>query len=113
MNDDADDAVNEPPREPIEALRQDRYFAAWDNESPDERSLVEAARSLLDNKWPEAFAEMERDRAMRKLALLQVVAPYFADGAPNWESVFELLSRDDRAEVEQLLGSDSLGELLA
>jgi hypothetical protein len=108
-----EDAVHGPPGEPIDALRQDRYFAAWDNESPDERALVEAARAVLDQGGPEAFAELERERAMRKLALMQVVAPYFASGAPNWESVFELLSPDDRAEVEQLLGRDSLGELLA
>ena len=43
----------------------------------------------------------------------QIVAPYFATGAPNWAVVFELLNPSDRAEVEQLLGNDSLGELLS
>jgi len=106
----------EDGREPEDRLGLDRLFASWQDDSrrPSGDDVLATAWTALDGgvDTPASIVELERERAMRRLALFQLAAPYFASGSRTWEAVFADLTEDDRERAEQLLGGDSLEELL-
>jgi hypothetical protein len=111
VDQEADDRA---ARQIFDALDRDRHFADWrdTSNSPRPEDLFEAARAVLGPATPSYFAELERERLLRKLMLLQAVAPYFERTEDTWESVFDRLSATDRDAVEEILGSDTLRDVL-
>jgi hypothetical protein len=111
MDHEADDRA---ARQIFDALDRDQHFADWQDASsaPRPEDLFEAARAVLSPDAPTYFAELERERLLRKLMLLQAVAPYFESTEDTWESVFARLSSTDREAVEEILGSDTLRDVL-
>lgn len=98
----------------VNQLQSDRFFREWGDVSkvPTPSDLLEAGYAALGNGLPSPVQELERDRQLRKLILLQIVAPYFEGDADTWETVFWRLSDHDRAQVEAVLGNDSLADIL-
>jgi hypothetical protein len=110
------DVDGEDGREAGNRLGLDRLFETWqdDGRRPSGDDVLVTAWTALDGgvDTPPSVVELERERAMRRLALFQLAAPYFASGSRTWEAVFADLTDEDRERAEQLLGRDSLSELL-
>ena len=75
--------------------------------------LEEAIATVLGTSRPDLPSTPDaRERAMRKLALFQVIAPALERGAASWAEVLALLDSESFGQVEELLGGQTLREFL-
>jgi hypothetical protein len=86
----------------------------WEDSSfaPSVADIIDAGNDALGIGIPEPFRELERDRAQRRVVLLQIAARHVRDATETWETIFSHLSRDELELVETLLGDETLAELI-
>lgn len=96
-------------------LELDPYFSDWHqaNRLLTRADIDRAIGKVLEGHQEDSGSPPDtHGRAMRRLALFQVVAPHLSDGPRTWIELIGLLHTDEVAQVEEILGDLSLGELL-
>lgn len=96
----------------LRMLVVDPFFSDWSDRASlfDGNDVDRAIATFLapeDPRAPDA-----RDRALRRLALFQVVAPHLDPAPASWVELLGRLSPEEARDVDELLGPFSLGELL-
>jgi hypothetical protein len=99
----------------VASLENDTYFRDWtDPNRLLSRTEIEDAVATVIGTFHSDLPPLPgaEDRAMAKLALYQVVAPYLNAGPMSWSDLLARLRAEEISEVELLLGGQTLSEFL-
>lgn len=109
--DEGDPGSEEPL---LAALAADPGLGSWSRRDalPDGFDFLAAAEEALAGHAPGGLPPLDPERALRRLVLLQIVGPYLDETVRSWTDLYERLDREDRSNVEALLGEESLAEFL-
>ncbi len=109
------DELGDLERTLMQSLEADAYFRDWlDQDRLFTREDIDRAIAMVLGSVQETLPPLPgaQDRAMARLALFQVVATHLDDQPTSWSQLLGRLSQHEMGEVDAILGSSTLGEIL-